>query len=104
MQLFQVQAGQVAHLDIFEMSPQPLDRISGDTIEWRSVKVILATLIRTFRSETRISYMAVRLTDRHSGHPTQFKTEISKMSPEFYRFLVIRYRLGCSCNHSLARP
>jgi hypothetical protein len=55
--------------------------ISGDTIEWRSVKVIVAALIRVFRSETRISHVAIRLTDRHSGHHTQFKAGTSKVSP-----------------------
>jgi len=33
--------------------------------------------------KTQIGTGTTALTDRHSGHHTQFRTEISKLSPEF---------------------
>ena len=56
---------------------------SGDTLEWRSVKAVDGVLIRIFGSIMRISNMHAFLTYRHSGHHTQFKTEISKVLVEF---------------------
>jgi hypothetical protein len=44
-------------------------KATGDSQEWRSVKVILAGLISVFRSETRIPCVVRRLTDQHSGQP-----------------------------------
>jgi len=55
--------------------PRPAALLSSNKVccpEWRSVKVILATPNAIFGSETKILYMAVRLTDRHS-----------MLSPEF---------------------
>ena len=57
--------------------------ISGDTIEWRSVKRTGMFEILLIEPKTQIGTGTTALTDRHSGHHTQFRTEISKLSPEF---------------------
>jgi len=49
--------------------------------EWRSVKVILATPNAIFGSETKILYMAVRLTDRHSMVSPELKAESRSFLP-----------------------
>jgi hypothetical protein len=41
---------------------------SGDTTEWRSVKAVMGVLTRILKPETVFLRVAVRLTDRHSGH------------------------------------